>query len=666
MSQTIVGYAIPGTEAAPLVIRGDLSGAASGVAARTRFPPLASPSRGPSLVPVEMPWIVVIGDPMGIDTIGVNEILGRESSVAVSRPRQAEDLPDSELGYRGVDLMVITGSGRELLASLDRSRQMALTDYLRGGGRVLLTLGSSLSSVRRDVPWLLATLPFEASDLSTSTIDPAALESFTATQIRLPSFEGARLPKRIGRVLLSGRTAQRLSTPLAVEYGIGLGRLTVIAADLDRGAFVRWPERLDLIRRLVGDVIDPKRSAEPAAGSRATAFDDLAGQMRATLDQFAIKRSVGFSVVALILMTLLALIGPLDYWLLNRVVGRPRFGWITFPATAIALSALLIHYSSASSRGPEATGEAEAASSPPRGVGARNQVEFIDIDTVSRIGRAWTWSVLYSHEAGRFDVSFRPRSESKAWVPDLQSLMTAPFGYPSSAFGGIQIAGEDARMPAFEVAIGRDGGNRQGADFHSSVRQLPLAPRSSKSLATDARFRIEPGPVSGLRQRPGSELIEGELVNPLPVDLMEGRLIYQNWVYLLPTRFPRGGTIPSVDGLRQKNFRWLLTRKKALESSSESEVWDPTDWDSPNRIAEMLMFYRAAGGRRYTGLGNRPLKRLDLSASLTDDRCLLVARLEEPLTEQLIEPERDGLRFASDRTLTMVRVLLPVQITQRY
>ena len=40
-------------------------------------------------------------------------------------------------------------------------------------------------------------------------------------------------------------------------------------------------------------------------------------------------------------MALIAAIGPLDYLLINRVLGRPLLGWVSFPVVAIGLSVLL-------------------------------------------------------------------------------------------------------------------------------------------------------------------------------------------------------------------------------------------------------------------------------------------------------------------------------------
>jgi len=171
-------------------------------------------------------------------------------------------------------------------------------------------------------------------------------------------------------------------------------------------------------------------------------------------------------------------------------------------------------------------------------------------------------------------------------------------------------------------------------------------------------------------RRRGSELLQGELINPLPLDLLDGMLVFRNWAYRLPTRFPAGGRVASVAELRQKNFRWQLARQKSLEESdTQTEPWDPTMVDSLDRIAEMLMFYRAAGGLRYTTLRNDPLSTLDLSDLLSEDRCMLVGRLERPLTKSVTRDfqsdEKQAVTQSVGQTLTLIRVVLPVRDSRR-
>jgi hypothetical protein len=391
---------------------------------------------------------------------------------------------------------------------------------------------------------------------------------------------------------------------------------------LEDPLFADWPERLDLLTQLTGSML-VLESAPTGTRTRSTAYDDLAGQLRSSLDRFQTRRTFRFSIVSLILMALIAAIGPLDFLVVNRLLGRPLLGWVTFPLVAVGLSVLLIaqsqpHVNSLS--GETATAAASLET---------NRIEIFDIDSIEGIGRGFSAGYFYSQDARRIDIAVKPDQSLQAVSRDNQMMVTAPLGTPGPAFGGIPISVEDTRLPAYGVSLQRRDGS-----IISTLTGVPIASRSSKGIFTHCQFVPQLNSEVSLQRRSGSELLEGELINPLPVDLLDGMLVYQNWAYQLPTRFPAGGRIVSVTDLRQKNFRWQLSRQQALEESDRrTEPWDTGAVESLDRVAEMLMFHQAAGGSRYTTLRNDPLSALDLSHVLADDRCILVGRLASPLTQ---------------------------------
>jgi hypothetical protein len=456
-----------------------------------------------------------------------------------------------------------------------------------------------------------------------------------------------------GQVLITGRTIRRESIPVAAEYNVGFGRVTIIAADLDREPFASWPQRLDLITQLTGSILQVN-AEPPTRKNRSTAYNDLAGQIRTSLDQFPIKRHFGFSVISLVLMALIAAIGPLDYLLINRLIGRPLLGWLTFPLVALGLSAILIHQSRPVPASEVAT---KGSSDPNRQC---NRLEIVDIDAAHGLGRGFALHYLYSHDAVRADVSISESPSLQQMMQRSGRILTTPFGSPGEAFGGVPIAVEDSRLPIYDVPIIVEAVAPEEARLRTSLQEMPLASRSSKGFMTRSRFVPKLGDQTSMERRPGSELLQGELANPLPVDLLNGMLIYRNWTYLLPTRFPAGGRIASVDSLRQKNFRWLLSRRESLSDENETEAWEPADIGSRDRIAEMLMFHNAAGGTRYTALRNDPLSFLDLSHVLNSEHCILMGQVVDPATVMNATVNGEATDLDGFR-LTLVRVVLPVR-----
>lgn len=643
-------YAIPGSEAAPAILFGE-----NGIVTTDRFPIQASPSRGPAMIPLGMPWIVAIGDPLGIDRIGANELLNRDPLIAVSKPLEATQFPNSHLGYDGVDMMLVGGSSAEILTTLQDSQQQAIVDWLHDGGRMFVTLGESTPKLLAAAPWLADLLPID--EFTTVKMDPSSVETYTSSQTPLSNFESVKLPKDRGRILILGRTTRRVSAPVAVEYNVGFGRVTVLAADLESDLFEAWPERMDLMTQLTGSILIPNQDKPQQEKSRSTAYADLAGQLRATLDQFSVRRSPGFSVVSLILMALIAAIGPLDYFLINRVLGRPLLGWLTFPIVVIGLSIVLAMQAESS----QVPGSEDAPASGGRKVFA-NRVEVFDFDTLQGVGRGFSASYLYTHNAASLDLKVQDQPELTSIIGPMKQKLTAPFGYPGESYGGIQIAIEDSRLPTYQLPF-----VQQNSELATSLQGLPLASRSSKGVFTRCWFQPDLPSEVTLANRAGSELLSGELTNPLPLDLLDGLLVFKNWAYQLPTRFPAGDRIESVDQLGQKPFRWQLSRQKALEeSATEIQEWDPANHTSPGRVTEMLMFHDAVGGRRYTTLQHDPLAFLDLSHVLADDRCILVGRLSKPLTKiEVKNQESDSSTTLESETLSYVRVVLPVKSVGR-
>lgn len=625
-------YASPGVAAAPLRLTTE-----GGQLVRSRW--------GDGAIEPQTPWVVVIGDPLAITTVGRNELLGRESSVAVSVAQSSTQLPDHAIGWDGVDLLVINRQGRGLIAELSERQIAAITDWLIGGGRILLSPGQAVDELLDVAPWL-ARLASIGPEVGTVQIDAAGLETFTSSQTRLPVLRGMALDASSGRPLISGRNLQRQPIALAIERTVGLGRLTITSFPLDDPELAGWAQRLTLINRLLPGVLesdsDRRRDSRPAT---VAPYNDLAGQIRSGLDRFQLNRQIPFSVISAVLLTLVALVGPLDYWLINRVLGKPLLGWVSFPLSVLAVGGILVLLAR--------PGDAITAESPLR----ENRIEIIDIagSGDQAVARLTSIGHLYSGAASLADYSptltaaWSDLAAKTAASPTASSVLTRPYGYASSTFGGILIAGEDPHLPAYQVNV-IDGG--AAAPLTSRLNAIPIAPAGAKGFVSSLSFPIQMAAHEGLAQRRGNELLTGQLTNPLPMDLLDGVLVYGNWAYLLPTRLGAGQTIASIESLRQKNFRWHLLRRVVTDNSMSSDLWDPEMTDDLPRLAEILMFEQAVGGRDYTGLSNRPWKSLDLSYLLSDKQAILYGRLEAPILDTGVT--------AQQPVASAVRIVLPV------
>ncbi len=629
-------YIVPSATSAPLVLR-DAEGK---VLQRTRFPDQA--------IGVDQRRVLVLGDPLGIDQIGKNELLRRAATLATAVVMDPQRLPDHWVGYESIDTLVITATAAPMLAELSEPVIDAMVHWVQRGGSVLITIGDSGATAYQQSSLIRRLVPFE-SQPQVLPMEPAPIEAFTSAQQRLAGFNAAVLPFHVGQPLLVGRTLDRRPMAVAMQYRVGLGRVVAIAADLDQAPFAAWPRRTDLILGLMPDLVPEDK--DPSANRRThdANYTDIAGQMRATLDRFPSDARLPFSIVAFGLVGLFFFIGPLDYLLVNRWLKRPLMGWLTFPVMILASSGMLVYWSSRDDGQQLRT----------------NHIEIVDVNAITKTGRGFRVDYLYSPQAGRFDLqlAIADRFQAALGQEQLSGPLMSPFGYAGATYGGIQINVEDQRLPAYQVVVDRDA-----ADLSSRIEQTPLASGSSKGVTAAWNFEFASSVEQGLHRRRRTELA-GSLVNPLPVDVLDGMILDRDKVYILPSRFRAGATIPSVEDLRPRVLRWLLTGRKKTDDSTVSKRWDPADDTDIKRVGDVLAFYNIAGGESYTGLSNEPLRRLDLSEILTDDRALLIGRLEQPSTTLAIEqPQADGTPATLDaqagQTVSIVRVLLPVDLVR--
>jgi hypothetical protein len=481
---TAFAYAVPGAASAPLTLYGgerldetpspdaagiytevgEIDQATSPVVYRGRFPSTA--------IDPATPWIVAIGDTLGLERIGQNELLGRDSAVAMAKIGSADELPDQTAGWEGVDFLIVNPPGQSVLRSLSADQVAALLGWVHGGGRLFLSLGAEGGELLAGSPWLaaLAGLPPTAAPIR---IDPAGVETYASSQAPLKPLDGLSLAETGGRTLMNGRNVARQPIRLAAERLVGLGRVTVTSFGLHSGEIATWPDRTAVIMRLHPRLLDGQVDRRRDARTVSTvAYDDLAGQIRGALDRFDSHRRLSFSIVSLILLVLAALVGPLDYWLVNRVFGKPLIGWVSFPISVVAVAVLVVGLNGLRvPGGSDTAGGSEVARNSEAADDLRaNRIEIVDIDATSDepIGRVTGITHVSSRGATRSDLRM---VAAPNWAGDdvIGGLpLTRPHGFPGPALGGISIVGEDRSLPTYEIRLSQAAqvwaGGQQGVD----------------------------------------------------------------------------------------------------------------------------------------------------------------------------------------------------------
>lgn len=609
--------------------------------------------------------IVTVGPgPMGVkEAVGLMQQLPEERT-QVALVRRAGDLPHSWLGYEGVEAVVLSTKDPAVYAGLNPNGAVvrALDDWVRMGGKLVICGGRRGVEVLRgkalDDPSDGPATPIGVlADLVPGRVEgtvrlrrTSVLEAYCGGSQRVPSAEDgmpgillSHLTEARGRIELS-----QGNVPIIVRSPREFGLIVYLAAGMDDSPLAKWPPRAKLMGRLLGTPTEPLEDTQQQGTLGRHGYDDLAGQMRSALDQFPDDRFSRvwpgpFSfVVGLIVLYLLA-IGPGDYFLVHRLLGRAQLTWITFPAIVLvfSLAACAMAYWL---KGKEI---------------AVNQIDLVDVDVVSGRIRGTTWANLFSPRTERYDVVFQPRTRDgqSGASPDV---VTSWLGLPGSALGGMSasVAGLDVWPDAYDFSQRLD-----------AIEGVPLQIWSTKSLTSRWWARTSRFPHAQLVQE--GQAPNGTITNTLGFPLTECLLVYGDWGYELGT-IPPGGSVRVGATTRCRHLSGLLTeRELVVDEKSKHRREQPKDYrrDSTDGayILRSMMFYDAAGGRRYTGLAHSYQPFVDLSDLLRTDRAILIVMNADDAAGGKL-PGADLLLSSGGRPIdeyklrrqTVLRFILPV------
>jgi len=583
------------------------------------------------------PLVVVVGDAdPGVEQAGRLWGVDVEHRPRVAMLESAKQLPVDWLGYEGVDAVVLCASRPEIHGDLDQNSPQwaALDQWIRMGGRLVLSTGAESEKVLADDSPLGRFAPGRWEKTVTLR-QTGALESYGGGRVGVPPAALAQTPLRAAR--LSGVQgvveAREADLPLVIRAARGLGQVLFLAVDLDRPPIGQWPDRAMLMARLLDLPPGDGEDIDHAASAMHYGYRDLAGQLRSALDQFPGVRLAPFWVVAALAAVYLLFIGPGDYFFLRKVTGRMTWTWLTFPMIVLTAGA------GACGLAYWLKGNRLAAA----------QATLIDVDASSGLLRGTAWMNLFCPKTQSFNLSVDPSAtlEVRTW--------TGWLGLSGGGIGGMNPRTAEASPWA------------QPYDFSpplDAMLGVPIATWSSKSFTARWTAATEKFPAARLEE--DNQLLVGSVPNTLDIPLERCLLAHGRSVYELGTLEP-GQSVRVGAALKRSELKTLLTgRKIVFVESGDKFRQEVTPYDQSSDevayILQTMMFYRAAGGRRYTGLWNDYQGFVDLSDLLKTDRAILFAWASGDSTPgaKLL---RDGrpLEAASRRHPTAFRVVYPVK-----
>lgn len=595
----------------------------------------------PAAWPSSERLIVQIGAPIGIEEVLARQTRDLPDRATLAALDDAGQLPTRWFGYEGVDTVVLSAADDRAYAAFQQEpeRLRALEKWVESGGRLILAPGAAAARMlAADGP--LARFAPGKFDQFFALQKTGALESYSgvATRIDVRPRDGRRGGVQVIR--LADRqgvaTVHEGDLPLVVRAPRIFGSVTFVAVDLGQEPLSVWQGRAGVAHRLLGAQADRGRQDEQGT-ARAPAthlgLTDLAGQLRGALDQFPEVELAPFWLVASLILVYGLLIGPIDFFLHRKLTRRMGLTWITFPFWVLLFSA-----------------GAYWGAGRMKGRKLRvNQVDLVDFDVASRQVRGTSWLNVFSPETTAYDLSLRPRLAASDPAEPTEVLWSW-MGMPGAVLGGME---QTAAVP---------GGSSQAYRFSPGLDEtlgVSIPVWSTKPFTS--RWRRQASPRLESRLKSGLDgVAEGRITSRLAAPLSGSLLVCGRWAYQIGDIAP-GETVLIRPGEQRDLQAVLKDFKMVKESRSLVQVSTPYNQAGFDirSILRQMMFYDAAGGRRYTGLANRYQEFVDLSDHLDLGQAILWGATNEQPAE--LQMGDKPLADAGEQHWTFYRFVLPLE-----
>lgn len=646
-----------------------------------------------------------------------------------------QEMPDQWFGYEAADLVVLPTGGptpefiRDLFNSSDPSyarKRRALFEWVRRGGKLVVSVGDRAAEVAASpefsgyedkatkewvpgiLPVLVASTP-KVERLSVgkggNTFNPFTIEyteraytekekdlfRFVVSGMVKPTDIPEKRPKGLFpfatlkptptktpfSTLLTGTPDQKPAEKLVVQTPYGLGRVTVVAFDLDRSPFTGEGTQIDRPQfwewlvaeagdrdavRLPDTVVqnrgndnfnNPKpggfnQPQQAYTSPRSEGEDGVVSALRGSVDHYDEVPVISFGWVALFILGYTLIIGPIEYILLKKLFGKLELTWITFPIIVLTVS-----------------GAAYLTAYAVKGQDLRmNKIDVVDIDLRTDPARprvyGRTWFTVFSPRIDSYTIGVEPKEN---WAKSRDERGYSPvttvdwFGLPTKQ-------GTGATSRGYTYEIDPRGDNSPQANGISGV---PIQVWSTKAFAANWAGVADPTapPVKAdLKQLPAGSGVTGTVNYTLALkDVEQAFAVYKGKVYpfekavvpglpvtLSITTGANGTKTEQMEEVFKNDVKFTYREQEnddnfgAWGGGRRNNAPKPTSADNKNPLALWgLLFHQQASLRN--GLQNGGLRPLDQSWRLSDSNdseVILLFRLKRakgPAGEMATAPD---------------------------
>jgi hypothetical protein len=589
-----------------------------------------------------------------------NERTLRNGQVQLAEALEVGNLPDEWFGYQAVDLvMLTTGGDPKFWAALskERRRLAALAEWVRHGGRLIVSAGSN-ADVLEALPEIKEMLPARVPPGAKRSVDELTLSWANRSR----GINRQSLADRAGRAKISvvhatprtdrGATGMMPyfegnnpdpSRPLVIQGAYALGRVTFVGFDLDQPALTDWEPKL---RGLFWEWLLDESGHQIPSGTEHPGgrFGESGGEdryvahLQEMLDSFEGVPVISFGWVALFIFLYIALIGPVDYYFLKKVAKRMEWTWVTFPLIVIAVSAIA-YFAAYALKGRDMK---------------INKVDLVDVDLQSNRIYGQTWFTIFSPRIQSYTVGVEPAgpgagdSAGKAlWTPEpaAQSVANTTVSWGGRPNPNVRGMGFTRTYQYHSDPRLDDPSGPNPLRYATGLEQVPIQVWSTKSFTAHWAAKIDPNrPLieHSLRHPPDQpDVIVGGITSHLPVEVLQDA-----WLLYRGNAIQLGQLIPDVERIvapKQSD----VPIAQALAGNLGQDVYDgPAPYGPDGRrgyttplgthkLWPMLFHEKTGGG---SAPYNASVRNLDQSWRIGEqDRDLAVLVLRVPTAEDSAE-----------------------------
>ena len=617
----------------------------------------------PSPVPQERPIILVLAANDG----GLQDAVSLLRLKDTRRPvllliDSLNKMPTDRLGLDAIELICLTASVPNQWDGLtaDNPRIQAMLDWMQLGGHIFFSPGKASESLLSGENAPLA--PFLPGRFERMTMlrqaKPLELYSESNRAIIMDGSEAAPflempfLAEPQGTIVLA-----EADLPLIIRQSRGFGLLTYFGPDLTVAPLADWRDRGQFITKLLDWGEAKSKGTTVTHALIHPGYHDLSGQIRSALDRFDGIKVVPFSLILVLITLYSLLIGPLDWYVVHKVLKKPLLTWITFPFWIVAFCWIAAFLGTGNRVNPLTI----------------NSVDMIDLAPREQIARVSTWGDVYSPKDARYDISLK--SEGGL----LSTGQTdSRFDFHWLGLSGSGLGGMEPKTIALNLW---DEPYKFLGDESGQLKNVPIRVRATKSffgqwtgtLASQQTPDSSPGGLfSGTVFHQTDGIPVGNFTNELSVALDNAVLVYRTWVLKLG-RLESGQTVSLGTGTTRRELRMLLNSTPAgfeddlyAMPGHQAISYNPQSTDVWP-ILRTMTFFRTFGGYDSIGLHNTLHPSLDWSSVLTTNRAILVAQVDSDSLSFgdriAIKPSgKDEMTIGTTgRHTTIVRILLPVE-----